>query len=908
MRPLQAWLSRLRGLFSKERRDRELTEELESHLQMHVEDNLRRGMSPEEARREAIIRLGGIEQTKESYRDRRGLPVLETLLEDLRYGLRTLLKSPGFTAVVVLSLALGIGANTAIFTLINAALLKMLPVTDPERLVTIGCSADDSFPYPAFKQLRDSNRVFSGVLAFRRLDTFDFEVDGHPGLAKGQVVSGNYYSLLGVNAILGRTITPQDDKVAGGAPVAVISYGYWAKRFNREPSAIGKKVVLNGSPFTIIGVTPPEFFGLEPGDPVEVSIPISMVGQVASGWAAAGTPYSVLSAPFRNWLHLMGRLKAGVTEARALANVDPIYRQAMREAAEGLPSSPFGLRMRELFLQTRLHLEPGGKGLAALRQKFSKPLLILMAVVGLLLLIACANVASLMLARASARQREMAVRTALGAGRLRLIRQLITESVLLALAGGVCGLLLAYRGSSALLHLMSQASSPISLNVQPDVRVLSFTALVSLFTAILFGLAPAMRSTQLEMGPALKDDTRSLGGARSRSRLGKALVVAQVALSLVLLIGAGLLVRSLEKLKNFYPGFNVQHVLLFSVNPGMVGYKEAQVIGLYQRLLAGIKAIPGLRAASFSVFTPLGTGFSNTLPTVERYRPRPGEYAWVRINIIGPGYFKVLETPVLLGREFTEADAAGAAKVAVINQAMAHYYFGDTNPLGRRFSLPGWKGDASWLEIVGVIQDARNHSLREQTPPEAYIPFLQSPESGSVTLELRTTADPGRLTAAVRRAVQETDGRLPVFDVKTLTEQVDESLVQERLVASLSSLFGVLALELASIGLYGLMAYTVTRRTNEIGLRMALGAQRAQILGMIMRETLLLVAVGLGIGVPAAIGASRLIASELYGLGPGDPLTVSMATFVMLGVAALSGYLPARRASRVDPMVALRYE
>jgi len=833
---------------------------------------------------------------------------LEHLAQDLRYGLRMAWKNPGFTAVAVLTLALGIGANTAIFSLINAALLKMLPVAHPERLATIGCSADDAFPYPAYKQLRDRNQVFSGVLAFRRFEDFDLEVDGHAGLVKGQVVSGNYFSVLGVSAILGRTITPDDDREAAGSPVAVISYDYWVKRFNRNPSVVGRKVALNGSPFTLIGVTPPDFFGLVPGSPIELSVPISMVGQVRPGWSAAGTPYSVLSAPFRNWLYLMGRLGPGVTEQQALANADAIYRQSMREAADGMGGLPFDSpRVKEMYLRFRLRLEPGGRGLATLRQQFSRPLLILMAIVGVLLLITCANVANLMLARASVRQREIVVRIALGAGRRRLVRQLITESALLALVGGACGLLLAFWATGSLLALMSHASTPISVNAYPDTRVLAFTALISFVTAILFGLAPALRAT----GPGvagLKESGRILGDMRPQSRLGKALVVSQVALSLVLLVGAGLLVRSLRNLRDFNPGFNAQHVLLVSLNPSLVGYKEQQVVALYQRLTAEIKALPGVRTVSFSDFSPMAVRLSYTMPTVEGYTPRPGETTPVMLNVIGPDYFKSLETPVLLGREFTDADMAGAPKVGIINQAMARHFFGDANPIGRRFSIPGWRADSSWLEIVGVIGDAKYHDLREQTPPQAYIPFLQSPESGTSTFEVRVATDPVSLAAGVRRIILQADSRLPVFDVKTLTEQVDESLVEDRLVTSFSTLFGLLALLLASVGLYGVMAHAVSRRTNEIGVRMALGAQPRQILGMAMRETLLLLVLGVAIGIPVALGASRLIRSELYGLGPSDPLTILTTTLLMLGVAGLAGYFPARRATKVDPMVALRYE
>lgn len=899
---------RLAMLFRGRQFDSDLNEELRLHRELREREQIEAGVDPEEARYAAHRRFGNDLVLREESRDMWGWNWVGDLWQDARYGLRMVLKNPGFTTVAVLTLALGIGANTAIFSLINAALLKMLPVAHPERLVTIGCSADDNFPYPAYKQLRDRNQVFSGVLAFRSLGDFDFEVDGHADLAKGQVVSGNYYSVLGVNAILGRTIAPDDDRVAGGGPVAVISYQYWVQRFNRDPSVVGKEIALNGSAFTVIGVTPPEFFGLEPGHPVEVTVPISMVDQVRPGWSDPGTPYSILTAPFRNWLHLVGRLGPGVMEEQALATIDPIYRQSMREAADGIGGLPFNSpRVREMYLQFRLRLEPGGRGLSTLRQRFSRPLLTLMAVVGLLLLITCANVANLMLARASVRQREIAVRIALGAGRRRLIRQLITESVLLASAGGAGGLLLAFWATTSLLALMSHASSPVSLNVHPDARVLAFTAFVSLLTAILFGLVPALLATQPGVA-GLKESGRILGGMRPQSRLGKALIVSQVALSLVLLVGAGLLLRSLANLRDFYPGFNAQHVLLVSINPNLVGYKERQVVGLYQSLLVEIKAFPGVRSVSFSDFSPLGERLSSTMPTVEGYTPRPGDNTSVLINVIGPEYFKALETPVLLGREFTDADVAGASKVGIINQAMARHYFGDANPIGRRFSIPAWRADSSWLEIVGVIRDAKYHNLREPAPPQAYIPFYQFPESDSMTFEVRAAAEPKSLAAGVRRIIQHADSRLPVFDVKTLTEQADESLVQDRLIASFSTLFGLLALALASVGLYGVMAHAVSRRTNEIGVRMALGAQPRQILDMVMRETLRLVVLGVAIGVPIAMVASRLIRSELYGLSPNDPLTILITTLVMLGVASLAGYLPARRATKVDPIVALRYE
>jgi len=836
--------------------------------------------------------------------------MMTTLIQDLKFGLRMLAKNPGFTAVAVLTLALGIGANTAIFSLIDAVLLKMLPVRNPEQLLWVVTArpdgtTNDAFSYPTFQQLAERNQALSGVLAFRNLGDLDLAVGGEPGLVKGQAVSGNYFTVLGVTANPGRTLAPEDNRVAGGSAVAVIGYDYWTRRFNRDPSVVGRAITLNGSPFTIIGVTPPEFFGLEPGESVDISIPITMVAQVQPEFAAAGSPYDILNAPFRNWLYVMARLKNESGPPGAVANLEPVYDQAKRQAEEGLEGVS---HLKAFFLESRIQLEPGSRGLTALRQQFSKPLLVLMAIVGLLLLIACANVANLLLARANSRQKEIALRMALGAGRPRLVRQLLTESVLLALAGGAFGAFLAYWGSSSLMALMSRSSTPVLLHVAPDARVLAFTALSSLFAALVFGLAPAWGGSRLDLSRTLKDGARSSDHVGLRSRLGRSLVLVQVALSIMLLVGAGLLLRSLAKLRDFYPGFNRQNVLLFSINPNMAGYKDAQASDLYQRLLERTKALPGVSAASFSMFTPLSPHFGYTLPTFEGFTRRPGETTPVNINTVGPEYFKALGTPILLGREFTTADGAGTPRVAVVNEAMAQYFFGDSNPLGRRFSIPGWKGDASMLEIVGVAQNTKSHSLREPTPPAAYVPFFQSPDNGAMTFEVRTAANPARLAIAARRIVQEADSRLPVFDVKTLTQQLDESLVQERLVASLSILFGVLALLLTCVGLYGLMAYSVARRTHEIGIRMALGANRVDLLELVVGEGFKLTLAGVGLGIAGALVLTRFLTSLLFGVKATDPLTFVMVSLLLIAVALLACYIPARRATKVDPIVALRYE
>ena len=907
-------LFRFRSLLRRSTVEKELDDELRFHLEHQVEKHIRSGLTREQAVRRSRIEFGGTEQVREDCREARGVTFIEILAQDIRYGLRIFRRNPGFTAVVVGTLALGIGANTAIFSLINAALLKMLPVRNPEQLVQFTTNSptmgiNDAFSYPTFKALREQSQVLSGVLAFRRMHDVDVEVNGKGGLANGQAVSGDYFLVLGVHAVLGRTFTREDEQAAGQNPVAVISYSYWRERFALDPAIIGTRIAVNNAPFTIVGVTPPEFFGVQPGDQVDVSVPISMMAQVRPDFATAGSPYDVLTAPFRNWLYVMGRLRPEVSREQAEVRLQPVFRQCTREAAAGLSGLPFDSpSTRRAFLQTTLHLDAGGQGLAALRQQFSKPLRILMAIVALLLLVTCANVANLLLARANARQREIAVRLAVGAGRRRLIRQLITESVMLAIAGGMLGLALALYAGRSLMLLLAHARSPISLTVRPDGKVLCFTLLVSVLTALLFGLIPAWRTARLEVSPSLMQSKRGLNGDGGRSRLGKSLVVLQVAVSVVLMIGAGLLVRSLENLKDFYPGFDKDNVLLFSINPGMVGYKEAQLVPLYERLLDRLGAIPGVRSTTFSVHSPLSQSFSYTSVTVQGYEPRAGqEMAPVGIEPVGPGYFTTMGTAILLGRDFTQADRADATKVGVINETMARYYFGTANPIGRLFSMPGYRGDPSWLEIVAVVKDAKYHDLREQPSPMAYIPLFQAPESG-ITFELRTAMNPDQLMTAALRAVRATDSRLPIFSVRTLSEQLDYSLVEERLVASLSGMFGALAVVLACVGLYGLMAYAVNRRTNEIGIRIALGAKRTQIAAMVLRETLLLVIIGLALGIPSAMGASHLIRSEMYGLKPDDPVTLLLASSVMAAIAVLAGFLPARRAMRTDPMIALRSE
>ncbi len=893
-------------------RTADLERELRSDLELEEEEQREKGLPREEARYAARRAFGNTTLISEQTHEAWGWTPFERLFQDLRYATRQLERAPGFTATAVLILALGIGAVTAVFSLIDAALLKMLPVESPEQLVqfkTISPAfpVNDAFSYPAFKAFREQTPVMSGALAFRKLHKIDFEIDGHSALAEGQLVSGNYFSMLGVKAIRGRTILPVDESVAGQSPVAVIGYDYWRSRFGLDPGIIGKKILLNNASYTIVGVTTPEFYGVQPGERIDVSVPLTTIASINPAFAAAGSPYDPLKAPFRNWLNVMGRVQPGVTKQKAEASLQPVFSQSEREAATGLTGLPFDSpATRQAFLHLRLQLDPASQGLASLRQQFSKPLWVVMAIVGLLLLITCANVANLLLARANAREREIAVRLAVGAGKVRLMRQLMTESLLLGFTGGVLGVGLAIWGSRSLLALMATGRSPVLLSVHPDLGVLAFALAVSLLTAIVFGTFPAWRAADVNPSQGLTQNTRNPAHFGERYRLGKSLVVAQVAISLMLLIGAGLLTRSLANLNHFYPGFNRDNVLLFSVNPTVIGYKD--VVPLYERMLSRIAIVPGVRSGSLSVHEPLSTNVSDTSVRIQGSVGREGEdLTPVDVEPVGPDYFRTMETPVLYGREFAESDRAGSTKVAIINESAAHHYFGDTNPIGRLLSIPGYRGDADWLQIVGEVRDIKVHDLRESATLMLYVPMLQAPEGGA-TFEIRTSMDPAYTETAILSEVKAIDARLPVFSVKSLNEQLDNSLVEERLVASLSSAFGLLALLITCVGLYGLLAYTVNRRTGEIGIRMALGAERSRIARMILRETLLLVVCGLAIGVPAAAFVSRLISNQLFGLKPGDPFTLFVSCVVMVGVTAIASYLPARRAASVDPIEALRSE
>jgi predicted permease len=936
---------RVRSLFRKGRVDQELSDEIRFHLEKQIEEYLAEGMSCEEAVYAGLRTIGGLEQIKEECRDMRRVNFIENLVQDLRYGVRMLVRSPGLTATVVLSLALGIGANTAIFSLINAVLLKTLPVQNPQELAllqwsshgwpdgVIGNVAGDmgqdkagrmtspSFTYALYEEIRGHGDVFSSMLALAGNGS-DVNVgyQGTPGRADGELVSGTFFSTLGAEPTLGRAITPDDDRL-NASPVAVISYGYWERRFGRDASVVGRKITVNAVPFTIVGVSPPEFYGVQPGRAVDVWLPLHTQPLVEPSWSRQGwngsgaPPVDALFATRGDWwVVIMGRLKPGVTFQHARPELEVLLQQAM---ARDIKSSTKPETI------PHLDISAASKGLNDLRDQFSKPLFILMAVVGLVLLIACANVANMLLARASTRQREIAVRLAIGAGRRRLIRQLLTESMLLAVVGGLIGLLFAFGGTHVLMAFMSSGRDPVVLSVTPDPRVLGFTAAVSVLTGILFGLSPALRVTRVDLTPSLKESGPRLpSGLQSRGGmrlgLGKTLVIVQVGLSLVLLVGAGLFVRTLTNLEDVNPGFDPHNLLLFGIDPTQDGHKGQQLVSFYQELTRQIAALPGVRSVSVSANTLVGGGGNAVMTHILGYTPKPVENdkgVFAAIDTVGPGFLETMHLPLVLGRGISEGDTEASQKVAVVNETFARNYLGDGNPIGRQFS-PG-DPKASPIEVVGVVRDAKFFDLREEIPPTIYLPYLQTLTGehdavlgalGAMHFEVRTASDPTAMASAVRHVAQDMDPNLALYDVRTQTDQINQTLFQERLFARLTSFFGILAVLLGCVGVYGLMAFATTGRTREIGIRMALGASRREILGLILHEVFVLLAIGIAVGIAVALEASRVVSTLLYGLKPTDPATLAVAALLMLSAAAVAGYIPARRAAKVDPMVALRYE
>jgi predicted permease len=823
-------------------------------------------------------------------------------MNDLKFAFRQLLKNPGFAAVAVLTLALGIGANTTIFSLLDAVLLKTLPIRDPELLVAVSPSAPGQpgrgipFSYPVFREFRDKNAVFSGMVAYSGLP-MSMSGGGQTERVLGELVSGNFFAVLGVNPHLGRLFTEADDQAPGAHPVAVISFNFWQRRFGANPGVVGQTISLNGSPFTVVGVAEQGFHGLHVGVAPDVRVPIMMSYQVRPGG-----PPGVLENRENLWLAVVARLKPGLSLEQAQAGADTVY-QIIREPDVRRNG---GDTLDDRFGRSiRIQLDPAKNGVASiLTRQFGPPLRVLMYLAGVVLLIACLNVANLLLARAATRQKEIAVRLALGAGRFRLVRQLLTEGFLLSALGGISGLVFARWGTDLLLGFLPQGRSPLVLEIKPDLRVLGFTLGVTLLTGLLFGLAPAIQATRPDLIPALKHETAVFSAGNRRWELRRLLVVLQVALSLVLLVGAGLFARSLRNLRAVDDGYHTDQVVTLALDPAQSGYKAEQLRTFYDQLSERVAALPGVKTATYTYYVPMSGGFSRYGIEVPGYQPPPGEEMAVLQNQIAAQFFATFGIPLLLGREFSAQDTPESPKVVIINDRLARRFFGNESPLGRRITLENYKD----LEIVGVVADAKYRTLKEALPQTAYLPFSQYDTLRERSLCVRAAGSASALAAALRREVRGLDPQLPVFNAKTFAEQLSESVSRERLVALLSSFFGCFAVLLAALGLSGVMACGVARRTREIGIRMALGAPTSSVLWLVLRETLLLVCAGVGVGLPVALAATRLTEGLLFGLAPNDPLTVAMALVVMVVVAALAGYLPARRAANVDPMKALRHE
>lgn len=919
---LRVLLARSLGFFTGKKADRELNEEIHAHLEMLEEENRRRGMTSDDARNAALREFGGVAQMRETYREINGLGLVESFIQDVRYALRMMRRNPGFAIIVILLLALGIGVNTAIFSAIDAVMLRLLPMKDPQRLVMLywasqnyprgllngieggggvdrgsgGPNQATVFSYSTFLELRDANRVFSDTFAFAGNNTrINVGLSDRAEAAIQQGVSGNYFAGLGIHAALGRTIQPHDDQEPA-PPVAVLSYSFWQQKLGGNRSILDKTIIVNGNPITIIGVTPPEFFGLEPGTSPDFWVPLHLYsGQMRRlGNLNNGLPY--LQDPLTWWVQIIGRLKPGINEAQARAELDLLFQRSMR-ATGGAAVSPDRM--------PGIHVLSIKQGLDTLRFQYSRSLLLMLAMAGMVLLIACFNLAALLLARATARQKEIALRLSLGAQRFRIIRQLLTESALFAALGGAVALLFALWADSALAGLLSSGRSPLNLELRLNGPVLAFTAVASILSGILFGLAPALRATRTSVA-VLKPGTPLSG---NRFMAGKILTGAQIALSLVLIISAGLLLRTLRDLKNVNLGFDRQQLMLFNVAPGLNGYKDARLVQYYRELQRHIESIPGVLSASFSTRAPVGEGTGTTGGFIPGYLTEGVDFYR---HVVGPEYFDTLRIPVVLGRAIDAKDDERGSLVAVINQKLARLYFHRDNPVGHKIVMGialAQGGQKPEYEIVGVVQDARYGGLRTDIRPTVYFSYLQFRElSNFMTFEVRGGGDMASLAASIRREALALDRNVPLTNLNSQTEVIGQMLVLERTFASLSTAFAALALLLACIGLYGSIAYTVARRTNEIGVRMALGAKRGTILGMVLRETLTVVATGLALGFPLAWFASLALQSQLYGLTAHDPITLLLATLIIAAVTAIAGYIPARRASRVDPMVALRYE
>jgi predicted permease len=829
--------------------------------------------------------------------------MMGALFQDVRYGLRMLAKSPGFTAVAVLTLALGIGANTAIFSVMNAALVRHLPVPEPKQLVRLHTSDqplntsqtgynDTSLTEPVFEQLRQHHNVFSDLVAYVPLSLRKVVVrfGGEPEEANADMVSGNFFSGLGVRLARGRGFTLEDE--SQHSQTAVLSYGYWTRRFARNPGVIGQTLYIKGVPFTIVGVAPREFGGVGQGEPTDVWVPFQTRDDLKPWSRSPDSRDSLYGSPTWLFLLMIGRLQPGVSQQQALAQLNPVYQRTLVET--GAKPDPKAQPVQLFFTPVR--------GIENLREDYEKPLLVLIAMVGLVLVIACSNVAMLLVARNTARRQEFSLRLALGATRFQLFRQLLAESLLLVAAGTALGWVFATWAIQAMV-----AWAALDFNVSPDNRVLAFTLILSALAALVFGLAPLRNALRCAPELALKTAAPSARLGKSYHRRGQAVVAFQISLCLTLLVCASLLLRTLRNLETLNLGLRMQGLLVFGITPPPALHKEAEVLHFYQSLMERLRALPGVESATL-MEQRLGSGWSNNTDAyVDGTRPLVGGSSSMRCNNVGPDYFHVLGIPVLVGRDFTDADTAAAPKVVIINRTFAERYLAGREPLGHHVAFGiGYKADQ--YAIVGVVQDSKYTGVKETARPMAYFPYTQIPGAATMHIELRTDSYPTALLPLVRRAVAEFGPDLPLLEPMTQREQFERSFTDERLSARVAVSFGLLAALLVATGLYGTLSYRVSRRTAEIGVRLALGAQRRQVLWMILRESLAVSVAGLLLGFPLAVAGARVLRFMLFGLGPGDPLAFAAAILGLVAVVLAASWIPAWRAARVEPVVGLRYE
>ncbi len=847
---------------------------------------------------------------------------VEMVARDFGYALRTLRRSRGFAAVAALTLALGIGANTAIFTLLDQVLLRLLPVKNPQQLVLLTMRGKhygnnwggNAISYPMYRDFQDHNEVFSGMFC-RFPNPVSMTFGAQSERVAAELVSGTYFDVLGVGTALGRAFTPEDDRVPDGHPLVMLSYDFWRQRFGGDRQIVGKTVLINKHEMTIIGVAQAGFDGVELGYSAKIFIPVMMEKEIIIG------PMKMLTDRRSRWVNAFGRLRPGVTETKAKAALQPFMHSMLEMEVKEAAFHNASAYAREQFLKCWIDVLPGSQGRASLRRELRTPLWVLMATTGMVLLIACANIANLLLARATGRQKEIAVRLAMGATRGRIVGQLLIETLSLSALGGILGLALAFWADKALMAVyLPSDSNALNISAVPDFRILLFTLAVSVVTGVIFGLAPALQSTRPDVGRTLKDQAGAVVGG-GHGRLRNVLVVTQVALSLLLLIGAGLFLRSLKNLSNLGTGFPAERLVGFNIDPSLNGYTPQQLNGFYQQLTDSLGAIPGVKSVAVASMRIMENNEWDSGLTAEGYSPtKADDHPQAYMNQIGPGYFATLGVPIVAGRDFRltdnhvikRADATDdfdtTPTTVIINEKFAQRFFAGHNPVGMHLGFGTDPGTHTDMEIIGVVKDIKYTNLRDEIPIQAYVPYMNSPYLGGMTIYVRTAGEANQLMSSVRARMRELDANVPIYKMRTMEEQISNSLATERMIASLSTVFGFVATVLAIIGLYGVMSYSVAQRTREIGIRMALGAEQGKVIGMVMREVVTLIAIGIGVGVPAALVLTRVVKSQLYGLEAHDPWTLGLATGLLAMVACAAGYLPALRASRVDPMKALRYE